>query len=251
MSLISLGKKENVRTLLSIINAKLIELGYTIKKVLILKWILVIFLLSVQCWASEIVIIDADTIELDGLKIRLSGIDAPEMEQSCEDINFESYSCGVSSREALQTLIKGMPKQIVQCVYFGKDMYNRSIGECSIGKININMWLVENGWALAYRKYSGKYVKNENIAKINRAGIWIGKFTEPWNWRRGKQLHTNSEKSNDECLIKGNISSDGERIYHLPNGDGYDRTKISVEKGERWFCSREEAEENGWRRSKR
>ena len=79
---------------------------------------------------------------------------------------------------------------MVQCQYTGKDFYSRFIGECSLGKININIWLVENGWALAYRKYSKKYVENENIAKSNRVGMWRGKFVEPWNWRRGKRLHS-------------------------------------------------------------
>lgn len=83
-----------------------------------------------------------------------------------------------------------MPNRIVQCEYMGEDVYGRLIGECALGKININMWLVENGWALAYRKYSKKYIENENSAKINRIGIWNGKFVEPWNWRRGKRLYS-------------------------------------------------------------
>lgn len=206
---------------------------------------------SAQSWASEVRIIDADTIELDGTKVRLNGIDAPEMWQNCEDINSKMYRCGVYARVALQALIEAMSDEIVQCQYTGKDFYGRIIGECSIGKININMWLVENGWALAYRKYSKKYVENENIAKSNRVGIWSGNFVEPWNWRRGKRLVSENVKSNNGCLIKGNISSSGERIYHVENGQYYSRTKISLEKGERWFCSAKEAEENGWRKSKR
>ena len=151
---------------------------------------LFVFMYPSTFWALEIRIIDADTIELEGEKVRLNGIDAPEMGQKCEDIDFKMYHCGVYARDALQALIEAVPGEMVQCQYTGKDFYDRLIGECSLGKININMWLVENGWALAYRKYSKKYVENENIAKSNRVGMWRGKFVEPWNWRRGKRLHS-------------------------------------------------------------
>ena len=146
-------------------------------------------MIPLQSWTLEIRIIDADTIELKGTKVRLHGIDAPEMQQNCEDKNSKMYRCGVYARDALQALVEKMPDKIVQCQYSGKDFYGRLIGECSVGKININMWLVENGWALAYRKYSKKYVENENIAKSNHAGIWSGKFVKPWNWRRGQRLY--------------------------------------------------------------
>ena len=212
---------------------------------------LVALFCSVPSWALDLRIIDADTIELDGVKVRLNGIDAPEMGQKCEDIDFKMYHCGDYSRDALQALIEAMSQEIVQCQYTGKDFYGRFIGECSIGQVNINMWLVENGWALAYRKYSKKYVENENIAQSNRAGIWSGKFVEPWNWRQGKRLTFSTGKSISGCLVKGNISSSGEKIYHVENGQYYSRTKISLEKGERWFCSAKEAEENGGRKSKR
>tara|TARA_A100001011_G_C14236027_1_gene811070 strand:+ start:1067 stop:1549 length:483 start_codon:yes stop_codon:yes gene_type:complete len=158
------------------------------KKTFLMICALIAQMYSLQAWASGVRIIDADTIELDGGKVRLYGIDAPEMKQSCEDSKSEMYRCGISSKEALQFLIDMMPDKIVRCRYTTKDVYGRLIGECSIGKININSWLVENGWALAYRKSSKKYVKNENIAKQNRAGIWSGKFIESWKWRRGKRL---------------------------------------------------------------
>ena len=160
------------------------------KKILVMVFSLAVLMYSEKTWASEIRIIDADTIELNGLKVRLNGIDAPEMAQKCQDMNTKMYLCGISSRDALKSLIQKMPDRMVQCEYMGEDAYGRLIRECALGKININMWLVENGWALAYRKYSKKYVLNENSAKINRIGIWNGKFVEPWNWRRGKRLYS-------------------------------------------------------------
>ena len=104
---------------------------------------------------------------------------------------------------------------------------------------------------LAYRKYSSKYIQYEKEAKINKAGIWSGKFIEPWNWRRGARLRVENIEANNGCLIKGNISSSGEKIYHVKTGQYYKRTKISLSKGERWFCTEDEARKNGWRKSKR
>ena len=208
------------------------------------------FAFSVQSLASELRVIDADTIALNGTTVRLNGIDAPEIGQRCENKNIKMYDCGMSSKQALQNFIKTMPNEMIQCQHLGKDMYGRTIGDCSIGKININMWLVESGWALAYRKYSKKYVQNENNAKKNLSGIWSGNFVEPWKWRRGERLHSKISQSKNGCLIKGNISSSGDRIYHVEEGQYYNETKISIEKGERWFCSEVEAEDNGWRKSK-
>ncbi len=110
-----------------------------------------------------------------------------------------------------------------------------------------------NGWAVAYYLYSYEYTRAENNAKSERLGIWAGEFVYPWDWRRGE--HLQSEAANDNasvaCLIKGNIPRSGERIYHVPGGAYYRRTRINVAKGERWFCTEEEALAAGWRRSKR
>ena len=75
--------------------------------------------------------------------------------------------------------------------------------------------------------------------------MWQGEFVEPWNWRRGVLIY---EAKKIGCKIKGNISSHGEKVYHLPNSKNYLKTKISSSKGERWFCSEKEAQENGWRK---
>ena len=103
---------------------------------------------------------------------------------------------------------------------------------------------------MAYRKYSTAYLLEE-AAKSNRRGIWRGDFIPPWRWRRGDRLPGAEGAAPDgECRIKGNISSGG-RIYHVPGGASYGRTKIDEAAGERWFCSPEEAEAAGWRRAKR
>jgi hypothetical protein len=114
--------------------------------------------------------------------------------------------------------------------------------------------MVSQGWALDYKQYSkGRYSSAEREAKASARGIWIGEFENPWDWRNKKvrQPRRESKKQVNDCRIKGNISSRGERIYHVPGGQFYDRTRIDVVKGERWFCSEAEAQSAGWRRSKR
>jgi hypothetical protein len=116
--------------------------------------------------------------------------------------------------------------------------------------------MVSDGWALAYRKYSNDYVDEENRANAERKGAWRGKFIPAWKWRQGARLTSESKgqplvQSPAGCTIKGNISKKGERIYHLPGQENYDDIVITLSKGERWFCSEEEAVNAGWRKAKR
>ncbi len=132
---------------------------------------------------------DGDTIKIKKNKIRLFGIDAPEKKQFCKktwlSINFISfnkdYPCGEVSTIKLKNKIKD---KIVICKYSYKDKYNRFISECFLGKTNINAWMVKNGYAVSYRKYSKKYVNFENMAKEKKLGLWSGTFEMPWEWRK-------------------------------------------------------------------
>ena len=134
-------------------------------------------------------IIDGDTIKINSKKIRLYGIDAPEFKQTCKKtyltISFMSftkdYMCGEASADKL---IKKINKQKLNCNILDVDRYKRLIGECFKRNINLNSWMVSNGYAVAYRKYSKKYVSDEINAKNNKLGIWQGKFEMPWDYRR-------------------------------------------------------------------
>ena len=134
-------------------------------------------------------VVDGDTIKINSKKIRLYGIDAPEKKQKCKKtyltISFMSftkdYMCGEVST---QKLIKKINKQKLNCNIFDVDRYKRLIGECFKRNINLNSWMVSNGYAVAYRKYSKKYVTDEINAKNNKLGIWQGKFEMPWDYRR-------------------------------------------------------------------
>ena len=125
-------------------------------------------------------IIDGDTIHIGNNKIRLHAIDAPETKQKCSK-NGKKWSCGLESTRFLKNLI-GNEK--IQCDTNGQDKYKRFIGVCYKNNININSQMVLNGWAIAYRYYSLDYVKEEEIAKSKKVGIWIGKFIDPYLFRK-------------------------------------------------------------------
>ncbi len=133
---------------------------------------------------------DGDTIKINNQKIRLFGIDAPETKQFCKEVylsflifNFKrDYKCGEKSTNALKKKIKD--KKIRCLIQDNKDRYRRNIGICYLKKQDINSWLVKNGYAIAYRRYSKKYIMDEQHAKDNKLGIWQGTFMKPEKWRR-------------------------------------------------------------------
>jgi len=192
-------------------------------------------------------VIDGDTLDFSGQRVRLHGIDAPEQNQKCF-IGASEWLCGQVSSRALKNLIEGAA---VRCSKVGWDRYGRMIAKCYLKGSDIGQTLVAKGLALAYRKYSKEYVAAEIAAKAERIGIWKSNFTEPWHWRQGRRTIKTLSLDKEYCKIKGNISRSGVRIYHMPNGAYYGRTQISESKGERWFCSEREAKEAGWRKSKK
>ena len=192
-------------------------------------------------------VIDGDTIEVGGERIRLHGIDAPEREQLCR-AGGKNLRCGRQVSRALADRVDG---RLVVCEEQDRDRYGRIVALCRADGQDLGAWLVSQGWALAYRRYSTAYVSEEASAKAARRGLWRGAFVPPWDWRRGKRLPSLSRSPAPDCHIKGNIGRDGERIYLLPGGQYYERTRIDPAKGERWFCTEAEARSAGWRRSRR
>ena len=129
---------------------------------------------------NNLEITDGDSIKIGKSRIRLLGIDAPELKQKCLKENQE-YNCGIDSKNFLKYLIKDSK---VKCKYKELDRYNRILGMCFVNGVNINEQMVENGWAVAYRKYNKIFVDNENNAKDNLRGIWAGDFETPSEWRK-------------------------------------------------------------------
>ena len=158
---------------------------------------LIFFLLSYNDVKSEEVkiisgiakVTDGDTIRIEGKKIRFFGIDAPEKKQQCKKpwltISFISFSknypCGQISTDKLK---KKINNKLLICKWTNKDRYKRYIAECFKGKTNLNAWMVRSGYAVAYRKYSKKFVSQEIFAKKEKLGLWSGTFTMPWDYRK-------------------------------------------------------------------
>ena len=142
--------------------------------------VLVFFLINNEIKSQDIQITDGDTIKIDGEKIRFSGIDAPELKQTCLKNNVIIF-CGL---EAKNLLIKIIDNNDVICVYEGKDQYRRTLAECFLDDLSLSSYLVRNGYAFAYRKYSKKFIQDEEFAKENKNGLWSTEFEYPWLWRK-------------------------------------------------------------------
>ena len=152
-----------------------------IKLFLVISICLIFFFLTYNDVKSyEIKIIDGDTIHLNNEKIRFTGIDTPELKQTCKK-NSEIIYCGI---EARQLLIDKIGKDKVICVREGKDRYKRTLAECFVNDLSLSKYLVREGYAFAYRKYSKKFINDENFAKKNNMGMWSMNFEYPWDWRK-------------------------------------------------------------------
>ena len=130
--------------------------------------------------SNKIKIIDGDTIHLNGKKIRFSGIDTPEIRQTCTKNN-EIVKCGIQARELL---VKIISNNNIKCIEEGIDQYKRILAECFVNDLSLSSYLVKNGYAFAYRKYSQKFVIDEDFARLNKLGMWSMNFEYPWDWRK-------------------------------------------------------------------
>jgi endonuclease YncB( thermonuclease family) len=128
-------------------------------------------------------ITDGDSIRIGRIRVRLHGIDAPEANQSCLKGPAE-WHCGWEATNALANIIG---RHWVTCTKRDVDRYGRMVAVCKAGPVNLNDWMVRNGWAVAYRRYSSEYTQAEETAKISGRGIWRGKFIMPWKWRESNQ----------------------------------------------------------------
>ena len=147
--------------------------------------IIVLFVLSLKATAGEISgvpsITDGDTIKILNKRIRFHGIDTPEKKQICIK-NSKEYSCGQEATNALKIKIN---EKLVTCKVQDKlDRYKRYIGVCFLGNVDLNKWMVINGYAVAYRRYSKDYIEDENYAKKKKIGLWSSNFIHPEKWRK-------------------------------------------------------------------
>ena len=140
------------------------------------------FLTFSQVKSQKLKVVDGDTIYLNGEKIRFTGIDTPELKQTCIKAGVINL-CGVTAKEIL---IEKINNNKVECISKGKDQYKRTLAECFVNDESLSSYLVRSGYAFAYRKYSKKFISDEDHARTNKIGMWSMKFDYPWDYRKYK-----------------------------------------------------------------
>ena len=144
------------------------------------------FILAAPAISAEITgsvrVIDGDTLELAGNRIRLWGIDAPETRQTCEGRQGQTYECGRDSKAVMIELTRD---RVVTCEPRDEDRYGRTVAVCRTEAGDINAAIVRRGWAVDWPRYSqGAYSREQEAARQDGLGIWAGRFQMPWDWRR-------------------------------------------------------------------
>jgi endonuclease YncB( thermonuclease family) len=142
-----------------------------------------------QVLIGRVSVIDGDTLELHGVRIRLQAIDAPEARQNCHHGD-QLWPCGRRAAYALADLIG---TRTVTCRWRETDRYRRPVALCETGGADVGAWMVEQGWALAFRRYGETYIPLEDEARAKRRGLWAGSFVPPWDHRKGHEDEVSAE----------------------------------------------------------
>ncbi|MBK5927171.1 thermonuclease family protein [Rhodobaculum claviforme] len=199
-------------------------------------------------------IIDGDTLDIAGTRIRIQGIDAPERDQTCEGADGTPWPCGARSTAAARDRFEG---QTLHCEDLGERTWGRVVARCFKGEVDVAAAMLRDGMARACPRFARQHGHSRAYMDIERAAMaaGVGIFAGPppprasfCDDRRTATLETATlETARADCVIKGNISASGERIYHRPGQRFYDVTRIDTAAGERWFCTEAEARAAGWR----
>lgn len=220
--------------------------------------VLLVVFASVPGVAAELVgratVTDGDTLTVAKQRIRLWGIDAPESAQQCTAQDGRTWPCGRRSAAALDGYLL---EKTVRCQPKDTDRYGRVVAECFVKGTSVNRWMVRSSWAVAYRQYATAFIADEVDAHQHQRNLWQGPFQMPADYRRSKREQTArhapvaAQPVLGGCRIKGNISRQGKKIYHVPGQRDYERTSIDTNHGERMFCSPADALQAGWQPAKR
>jgi endonuclease YncB( thermonuclease family) len=231
----------------------------TIGRISVSGLLALLLALAAPAAAAEIVgravATDGDTLALGSIRIRLHGVDAPEADQQCGRAGGGDWDCGAAAHARLTELIAGRD---IRCIARDRDRYGRIVAVCSAADIDLGATLVNEGLARAYTQYSRDYLAAEDIARLGQLGLWQGAALAPWDYRNAgftaaagpvepASPAAAPAEAPDGCAIKGNITGEGERVYHTPASPWYGRTRIETDRGERWFCDAATAEAAGWR----
>lgn len=202
---------------------------------------------------------DGDSLMVGQTEVRLFGIDAPELHQTCQR-DGRAWACGAEAAARLASLVNG---KSVSCEKVDTDQYRRTVARCRVGSMDVNRAMVALGYAVAYRHYSSDYVSAEESARVSRRGLWSGTFTLPSEYRHAERtlpelrdsdppmLHRSGPARTrtvagptGACNIKGNRNRKGQWIYHVPGMPCYEQTRA-----EEVFCTEQQARAAGYRRA--
>ncbi len=184
-----------------------------------------------------------DIMMVGDSKIVLKGIEAPENSQSCKTSSGRRWSCG---RDALNALRRITGYDTLECTVENTDKSGRKIADCLIGEKNIAAELVRQGHVFATGGFFKTYSSQEQEARDAKRGIWKGSAQTPADYRAERWQEALS-KAPDGCPIKGKSRARSrDKVYILPWSANYRRYKISKRRGDRWFCSEDEAVNAGW-----
>lgn len=197
-------------------------------------------------FSGSVRVIDADTWDVGSRRVRLHGIDAPELDQTCRDPGGRVWGCGLWARAEAARRYDG---RRAECQSVDTDRYGRIVARCAVNGEDAGRFLVSQGIAFAYRRYSMDYDLDEKGAAIAGRGVHRAQLQSPAEFRHARSA--DPPPPDHDCRIKGNISGRGVRIYHIPGQRDYARTRIRPQQGERWFCTEMEARAAGWRRARR
>lgn len=200
---------------------------------------------SVADVMGRVRVIDGDTFDVAGVRVRLHGIDAPEDKQTCETEQGTSWACGAWVTSKVAVMFDG---KRARCRQTDVDRYERVVARCEIDGRDVGQRLVSEGLAFAYRKYSMVYDLDEKGAAVNDRGLHASRVQNPAQYRATQAK--GRIPPNRDCVIKGNITKSG-KIFHMPGQRDYERTGINLAKGENWFCSERDARAAGWRKARR
>lgn len=189
-------------------------------------------------------VVDGDTLDFGAARVRLHGVDAPELAQTCAAAGGGAWPCGAAAAARLTALAGGGP---VACEPRDRDRYGRIVAVCSAGGRDLGAALVAEGLAWAYLRYADDYAPAEDAARAAGRGVWQAPTVTAWDYRGTAWRDAAGAAPQADCPIKGNISRSGARIYHTPWSRDYARVRIDPSRGERWFCDEAAAVAAGWR----
>ncbi|MEO1207128.1 MAG: thermonuclease family protein [Pseudomonadota bacterium] len=188
-------------------------------------------------------VLSGDTLSVDGKTLKLAGVDAPERGQTCKRPGSRRWRCGVSAERALRRLVR---RKTVTCVLDGAPVLDRQSAVCKVGDTDLAAELVRTGHVFAQAGFFAPYTGVEQDAKTEKIGIWRGTPERPDAFRAERWAKA-LKRAPDGCPIKGRAHRSRGKIYVVPWSVSYDRYRVRTRRGDRWFCSEEEALEAGWR----